>query len=262
MGQRTRVWVLLWATWLLGLGCNVGLGVGDDDAAATPTPSATTAPPPTPTQVPTSPPTLPPTPTPTPVPTPTQAPSPTPCVDRDADGVCGSQDCNDADATVSPLLAEQCTDLRDNDCDGTTDCADSGCAAHASCLPACTDAAQLSCGYSGGGDTSVQGTWGDVNIYSGCGNPYADNASEDVYGFSVTATRQVTVTLVPTAGDNLNLWLLRGVCDPANCIDYAHDTSGGTEVLTFNASAGVDYHVVVDGWSFHTGPYTLQVTCN
>ena len=39
-------------------------------------------------------------------------------------------------------------------------------------------------------------------------------------------------------------------------------SSSGPEELTFTAYPGVSYFVVVDGWSFHTGPYNLQVTCN
>lgn len=48
-------------------------------------------------------------------------------VDQDGDGVTPAVDCDDEDATVSPLLAENCTDEVDNDCDGLTDEIDEEC---------------------------------------------------------------------------------------------------------------------------------------
>jgi hypothetical protein len=52
-----------------------------------------------------------------------------PDADRDghADAVCGGADCNDRDKRVSPEAAEDCSDRKDNDCDGRTDGDDSSC---------------------------------------------------------------------------------------------------------------------------------------
>ncbi len=56
------------------------------------------------------------------------------CTDADADNYyaetgCGTeQDCDDTDAAVHPGASEICDDGKDNDCDGTTDCADADCA--------------------------------------------------------------------------------------------------------------------------------------
>ncbi len=123
----------------------------------------------------------------------------------------------------------------------------------------CSAGYTIGCGDVVDGETGLVSTWGDMNLYS-CTNAYADNADEHVYGFQVSANAAVTVTLTPLAGDDLNIWLLQGACDPDSCIDYSHD--GDPEVVTFNASSGLDYYIVVDGWSFHTGPYTLQVECD
>ena len=89
----------------------------------------------------------------------------------------------------------------------------------------------------------------------------ADNADEDVYGFTVSSISNVSVTMTPINEDDLSLWLLEGACDPDACVDYSHNSSG-QETLSFTAYPGVPYYIVVDGWSFHTGPYNLQVTCN
>ncbi len=42
-------------------------------------------------------------------------------VDADGDGSPASEDCNDADDTVSPEFTEVCADRLDNDCDGLID---------------------------------------------------------------------------------------------------------------------------------------------
>jgi len=64
------------------------------------------------------------------------------CTDSDGDGFsveggeCGAVDCNDADASVNPGAAENCTDGVDNDCDGLIDTADPNAVG---CQPGCTD---------------------------------------------------------------------------------------------------------------------------
>jgi hypothetical protein len=57
--------------------------------------------------------------------------------DRHVDARCGGDDCNDADPTVHPGMAEQCRDLRDNDCDRLVDCDDPECRTdpHCGCVP-------------------------------------------------------------------------------------------------------------------------------
>jgi hypothetical protein len=50
-------------------------------------------------------------------------------VDTDGDGYFDSQDCDDDNAKVSPSAFENCTDGKDNDCDGDVDAADFECGA-------------------------------------------------------------------------------------------------------------------------------------
>ena len=212
--------------------------------------------------------------------------------DNDGDGYSSCLDCHDGNPAVHPSAVELCADGLDNNCDSLVDCADGLCSAQPNCQgesncgdgfdndgdglsdcsdpdcspdPACAAGAVcvddyfIGCGQATSGATGTNGTWGDMNLYS-CTNAYADNADEHVYGFSVNSVVNATITLTPIDGDDLNIWLLQGVCDPANCVDYSH--LNDPEVVTFTALPGVNYHIVVDGWSFHTGPYALQVTCN
>jgi hypothetical protein len=57
--------------------------------------------------------------------------------DKDDDGynstAYGGDDCNDNDSDVNPGAPENCNDAKDNDCDGNTDCSDSGCKTSSRC---------------------------------------------------------------------------------------------------------------------------------
>ncbi len=56
-------------------------------------------------------------------------------VDNDADNdhYLNCDDCNDADPLVNPGAAENCSDKKDNNCDGAQDCDDQDCAAQQAC---------------------------------------------------------------------------------------------------------------------------------
>ncbi len=64
------------------------------------------------------------------------------CQNRDLDGdgsagaPCGT-DCDDSNATISPLLNESCADGTDNNCDGWTDCVDPDCIGDSACAARC-----------------------------------------------------------------------------------------------------------------------------
>ena len=65
--------------------------------------------------------------------------------DRDRDGAiassptCGGKDCNDSDADINPsrleISIQACQDGKDNDCNGSTDCADQNCRGKPAFLP-------------------------------------------------------------------------------------------------------------------------------
>jgi len=49
------------------------------------------------------------------------------CTDKDDDGWCDNEDCNDYNKSVNPGALEDCYDLIDNDCDFLTDEQDPDC---------------------------------------------------------------------------------------------------------------------------------------
>ena len=52
--------------------------------------------------------------------------------------VTNNTDCDDSDTSVNPAGTEVCSDLKDNDCDGSQDCVDSECSGDIACVD-CTD---------------------------------------------------------------------------------------------------------------------------
>ena len=67
-----------------------------------------------------------------------------PCPDSDHDGylshTCGGEDCDDANETINPGVAEDCDTMWDDDCDGLANASDPDCGA------ACVDRGQCATG--------------------------------------------------------------------------------------------------------------------
>jgi hypothetical protein len=89
-----------------------------------------------------------------------------PFIDADEDGASPPADCDDQDRNVHPRAVETCADNRDNDCNGTTDCADTACAGR-TCQTSgvCSNGActETSCndGFDDDGDQSIDCADGD-----------------------------------------------------------------------------------------------------
>ncbi len=98
------------------------------------------------------------------------------CVDADGDGffdaACGGEDCDDADAAVSPQAEEVCDNGRDDDCDGATDGDDADCG----CADADGDGfADAACG---GADCDDS----DASVYPGAEEVCGDGVDQDCDG--------------------------------------------------------------------------------
>jgi hypothetical protein len=82
----------------------------------------------------------------------------------------------------------------------------------------------------------------------GFGNPY--QGAELVYEISLNSPTRVTMEVHDQAFDAA-IALLETGCDPSVACENLVDLypAGGAETLTFDAAAGVQYHLAVDGWA-------------
>jgi cysteine-rich repeat protein len=173
---------------------------------------------------------------------------------------------------VSPALGElarscdtierNCRDQWDNDCDGLLNCADPDCAADPYCRLGglCQDSLPIPCNVSVPGNTAGRMAW--LDHYS-C-DPRIESGKEAYYRLTPATTGSVSVQLANMTAD-LDLIVLHanasGACDPLGACVAASATSAPTESLTFTATAGQSYFLVVDGYQGATGGFTLQVSC-
>jgi len=101
----------------------------------------------------------------------------------------------------------------------------------------------------GGGHTN--------NVASYSCNTWNESGPEYTYLFNPVNAGDVTVDLSGMTED-LDIYILSDggmVCDPSNCLDYGNDT------VTFTATAGGVYFLVVDGFDGAVSDYTIDVTC-
>jgi len=115
-------------------------------------------------------------------------------------------------------------------------------------------------------DGSVSGTVhssdpNQVDTYS-C-TPADESNGDVIYSFATDTDQSVTIDLTVDMMDDLDLFLLRGVCDPDNCIGRSGNAVGQNESITFAAEHGVTYFIVVEAYSTTsmTGDFTLSVSC-
>lgn len=119
--------------------------------------------------------------------------------------------------------------------------------------PTCTAAA-----------TCVGAPSGTGNIYTGTGT-----GPDRAFLLRTDVSCDLVITMTPTGGDDLGLIVYIPACSSSltdcACIDDT-GVAGVAESVTLSAVAGVDYYVVVDGYSTGAtppgpdGPYTLSVT--
>ena len=168
----------------------------------------------------------------------------------------------ECDTTAEPSAPEICSGGEDEDGDGDVDCLDSDCLEESAlCEP--------SCGPSGAGFSlfcpSDGDTWTNagadstelVDSYPGCLDTGLHTGPEYVYAFNAPSDGAITLT---KSGDEgvLDMFVLSDTgqgCNPAACIEW------GTESLTFLATQGQSYFVVVDGWQGAESEYLLSFSC-
>jgi hypothetical protein len=156
-----------------------------------------------------------------------------------------------------------CSNRWDDDCDGLTNCADPDCAADPYCTGGglCSTLLTLSCGAS----ISASNIGGQPTLERyGC-SPRLENGREILYRFDAKATGNVTVTLSGMTAD-LDLIVVGSTagtsgCDPIGACVGASATTNSTETVSFAATAGQSYYLVVDGYAGATSGYSLSVGC-
>ena len=128
----------------------------------------------------------------------------------------------------------------------------------------CTAGPEIACGDSLNGDTSASSN--HITIYNGIS--YEFPAPDDVHSFTANGDMLVSVTLDFAQGLDLALMVLEdngSGCVPENLIAASDLINNNiyNETVSFQASAGSTYYMVVDGWTVDDkGPYTMAVECS
>jgi cysteine-rich repeat protein len=157
-----------------------------------------------------------------------------------------------------------CSNRWDDDCDGLTNCADPDCTGDPYCANGglCSTLQTLTCGAS----ISAANTPGQPTLERYSCSPRLENGREIHYRFTAPKTGNVTVTLSGMSGGDLDLIVLgggvTGGCDPLGQCIGASATTNATETVTFAATAGQTYYLVVDGYQGAESGYSLAVGCN
>ena len=123
--------------------------------------------------------------------------------------------------------------------------------------PTCSTDGYLSCSYSTTDTNSTSGSSviSDYQCVQGLTGP------EYAYSFYTSTDKRIKLTLTSTA--DLDLIVLKGYdcVATAECVASATTAGSGNETLEFDAKAGEDYVVVVDGRNGAKGDYTITVDC-
>lgn len=131
----------------------------------------------------------------------------------------------------------------------------------ATCTPAndaCADAATISCGQTVTGSTATA-TGNDHG--SSCGSGTFSNSNKGVwYNLTPAATGDVTVSLCGSGYDT-QLGVFTGTCGALSCVAGNDDFCSLQSQVTFAATAGTTYRILVTGYLTASGNFTLNVTC-
>jgi hypothetical protein len=157
----------------------------------------------------------------------------------------------------------RCSDRWDDDCDGLLNCEDPDCAQAPECQAGglCQTLTTLACGTVVSGSTL--GGSPQLEHY-GCVTPPL-NGRERAYRFTAPSTGDVTVTLT-SATAQLTAVVLgsfsTGGCDPlGRCLAATDSGTSGARHVTFHATAGQPYSVMVDATDGAAGAFELEVSC-
>jgi hypothetical protein len=113
---------------------------------------------------------------------------------------------------------------------------------------------QLSTSNDGPGST-------DATFFYGC-TEWLYSGPEISYYFVTDLDEPVHVTLTGLTGD-LDLYALHSTaCNGDDCIVASDNPNEESEAIDFDATAGQDVVLLVDGWEDAISPYTLEISCD
>ncbi len=125
----------------------------------------------------------------------------------------------------------------------------------------CEPVALLTCGAQvTAGNDAAGSTTG--NFFYGCPEGWTYSGPEMAYSFATDLDETVDVHLTGLTAD-LDLFVLAGTaCDGEDCIAESAEGETADEVLSFDAAAGVEVVIVVDGWQGAVSGFTLGIACD
>ncbi len=128
-------------------------------------------------------------------------------------------------------------------------------------VPACAPVADLACGEVANGPNDGAGST-DQTVFYGCDTDLADTGSERSWTFKTDRDEAVVVQLTGLSAD-LDLYVLESAaCDAHDCIDVSRLGSSSDEEVVFQAVAGEDYVIVVDGFKDSVSDFSLTPLCD
>ncbi len=123
----------------------------------------------------------------------------------------------------------------------------------------CEPSASLACGDSIDAANNGAGST-DQHAYYGC-SEWTYTGPEKVYSFRTSIDESVALSMSGHS-DDLDLYVLGSTaCDGSDCIAYSDNSETEAESLSFDAVAGREYIVVIDGWEDAESSYHLEVDC-
>lgn len=126
-------------------------------------------------------------------------------------------------------------------------------------VPECAPVGAISCGAVVGARNDQAGST-STHAFYGC-TEWSYTGPELAWSFATDRDEPVTVTLGGLSGD-LDVYVLASAaCDGSGCLAASDNPDASDESVTFNATAGTVYTVVVDGYEGTVSDFTLSVAC-
>jgi MYXO-CTERM domain-containing protein len=100
----------------------------------------------------------------------------------------------------------------------------------------------------------------DTHWYYGC-SEWVYSGPEVAYTFQTDRDEPVTVSITGLTGD-LDLYALESdACDGTGCLASSSQSNDADESVSFDAAAGQEVVIVIDGWEAAESNFTLTIDC-